>query len=228
MRNLLNKIVAWAVFTIGKVHWTAQNTLEPVEQNKIRDLLVNNYYIILTHRNNHLSTFFTGLVNFFLSGKWGYWAHALMNLEDQVNQSTDFRLVEAVDVKIEDKTDIKNPNERFIEAVSAGVKYTPFNDVFDVHGVVLLKPKNMSIDRWTCVLDRAKSELGKPYDTLFNIAEDNALSCVELVRTALMAEPDYAVNFANFEALIKKHKNLAPQMYYDCGDFEIVYEIRRK
>jgi hypothetical protein len=42
-----------------------------------------------------------------------------------------------------------------------------------------------------------------------------------------MAEPDYQENFANFEKMIKERKNLTPQMFYDCPDFEVVYEVRK-
>ena len=205
--NWYQKMTSWFILSIGKINWKGQNLLVDDELATIRGKIIPDYYIILTHRDNHLSTFFTDLMNWIFTKKWGYWSHALMNMEDEVKEDSDFRLV---------------------EAVSSGVKYTPFDDVFDVQGVVLLKPKNMSIDRWTLVLEKAKAELGKPYDTLFDIANDNALSCVELVRTALMAEPDYLINFANFEALIAKHNNLTPQMYYDCGDFVPVYEVRHK
>jgi uncharacterized protein YycO len=129
-----------------------------------------------------------------------------MNLEDEVNSDNDFRL---------------------IEATGSGTHYSPFDLVFRVHGVVLLKPKNMSAEHWTKVMDKANSELGKPYDSLFDLRNDQRLSCVELVRSALMAEPDYEKNFANFEAMIKSRKNLTPQMFYECEDFEIVYEVRR-
>lgn len=195
------------VLTIGKVKWKTDNTLDAVEQATIRKMLIENYYIILTRRNNHLSTFFTSLANFVLTGKWGYWSHALMNMEDEVNSKADFRL---------------------IEAVGKGVVFTPFDKVFDVHSVCLLRPKNMAVDQWTCVLDQAKKELGKPYDTLFDIANDNNLSCVELVRAALMADPNYANDFADFEASIKKSKNLSPDMFYGLDDFEVAYEVRRK
>jgi Permuted papain-like amidase enzyme, YaeF/YiiX, C92 family len=204
--SLYQKLVSWVVLAIGKIHWRGKNELSATELDQVRKLLVPNYYVILTHRSNHLSTFFTSMMNFFLTGRWGYWAHALMNMEDSVHADTDFRLV---------------------EAVSAGVVNTPFSEVFDVQGVVLLKPTNMTLDKWTTVLDKARAELGKPYDTLFDISTDQALSCVELVRTALMAEPEYFANFANFEALIKKRGNLTPQMFYDCPDFEVVLEIRR-
>lgn len=207
MKKLWNKIVAWFILTIGKVHWAAKDTLTAEEQAAIRALLIPNYYVILTHRNNHLSTFFTEFANFFLTGKWGYWTHALMNMEDEVKDDKDFRLIESVGV---------------------GTKFTPFDEVFDCHGVCILKPKNLPVAEWTGILDKAKSELGKPYDTLFNIANDNELSCVELVRAALMAEPNYITNFANFEATIAKyHNKLSPDMYYGNDDFEIVYEVRR-
>lgn len=203
--SLWKSFVNWVVITIGKIHWGYKDGLTESELQKVREYLTPHYYVILTHRKNHLSTFFVGLASWLVSGKWSYWAHALMNLENDVGSDDDFRLV---------------------EATGAGVHYSPFDLVFMVHGVVLLKPKNMSADRWTAVMDKARTEIGKPYDSLFDLTSDKALSCVELVRTALMAEPDYETNFANFERMIKENKNLTPQMFYDCPDFEIVYEVR--
>lgn len=198
----LKKILAKIVLFIGSIHWKAKRTLLETEQNIIRSYLASHYLIILTRRRNHLSTFFINLADFLLTGKWGFWSHALMNLEDEVTLESDFRLM---------------------EATAIGVHYSPFDKVFDVQNAVLLKPKNMTLIQWTKLLDRAKEQLGKPYDTLFNIKDAKALSCVELVRFILQGEPNYDINFANFEALIKKHKNLSPQMIYDCGDFDVVY-----
>lgn len=205
MKELWDKFVNFVVITIGKIRWSYNNGLTLDELAKVRELLTPDYYILVTHRKNHLSTFFVCLSNFILTGKWGYWAHALMNLEDEVKDDKDFRL---------------------IEATGAGVHYSPFDLVFRVHGVALLKPKSMSIEHWTQVLDKAKTELGKPYDSLFDLTNENAISCVELVRTALIAEPNYYSDFANFEEMIKQRKNLTPQMIYDCVDFEVVYEVR--
>lgn len=201
MLKFINDIVLW----VGKIHWNAKSELSVQQKEQIRSLLKPHYYIILTHRSNHLSTFFVGLANFFLRGKWGYYAHSLMNIEDEVQSVDDFRLV---------------------EAIGTGVQYTPFDQVFDVQGVALLKPKNLSLSEWTAIMDRAKTELGKPYDTLFDLKNDTALSCVELVRTALMAESNYAENFKNFEKMISSAKNLTPQMFYDCPDFEVIFEAR--
>ncbi len=205
IKNIFKGMVHWAVITIGNIHWSYRGGLTEDELSILREKLTKDYYIIVTHRNNHLSTYFVSLASLVLTGKFSYWAHALMNLEDEVKSDSDFRL---------------------IEATGAGTHYSPFNLVFQVHGVALLKPKSMSIEYWTSIMDKANSELNKPYDTLFDLTNDNALSCVELVRAALQTEPNYSTDFANFENMIKSRKNLTPQMFYECEDFEIVWETR--
>jgi hypothetical protein len=189
------------------IHWSPNNLLTDEELSKIKEALKPNYYVILTRRNNHLTTYLISFANFFLTGKFSYWSHSLMNLENEVNSVDDFILV---------------------EAIGKGVTLSHFNEVFDVNGVALLKPKNITIEKWTLILDKARQNVGKPYDSLFDLKNDSAVSCVELVRDALQADPDYATNFAEFEALISKRKNLTPQMFYDCPDFEVVYEVRRR
>jgi hypothetical protein len=211
---MFKKLITTVVLFIGKIHWRTTSKISAEDQEKIRALLVDNYFIILTHRNNHLSTYFTALADLFLMGKFSYWSHALMNLEDEVTTTADFRLVKM------------SGDRELIEATGSGVHMTPFEQVFDVHGVVLLKPKCMTLDEWTGVLDVAKTQLGKPYDSLFDIADSSALSCVELVRVILQSRPKYTEEFMNFETMIMKYKNLSPQMYYDCGDFEVVFETR--
>lgn len=191
---------------IGVINWgVGEYTVTPTELNTVREMLTKNYYIILTRHNGHMSTYAIGLAHLVLAGKWGHYAHALMNLEDEVKSDADFRM---------------------IEATGTGVHYTSFDDVFTCDSIALLKPKSMTIEYWTAVLDRLKTQLGKPYDTLFDIAQDQSFSCVSLVRNALMAEPNYFVDFANFEAMIAKDKNLDPNMLYDCPDFECVWETR--
>jgi hypothetical protein len=206
MKALWYKIFDWFVTRIGNTNWKFKNGLTQEEKDIIRAKLVPNYYIILTRSNNHLATFFIGLATFALSWKWGFWPHVLMNLEDELMSDADFRLV---------------------EATKKGIHYSTFDEVFTTNSVALLKPKSMTVEHWTEVMDKAKTELGKPYDTLFDLKNDNALSCVELVRTALMAEPHYAEDFANFEAMIAHNKNLTPDMFYSCPDFEVVFEVRR-
>lgn len=207
--TLLSRFVHSVTTLVGKVNWKTTKVLHPAEFDVIRTHLSKDYYIILTRHNGHLAAYMIALSRWVLSGfkEWGFYGHAFMNLEDTVKTDNDFR---------------------FIEATGIGTHYSNFNDVLDnqTGAVALLKPKSMTIKQWTTVLDKAKTELGKPYDTLFDLADDKALSCVELIRVALMAHPNYFVDFANFEAMIKKYKNLEPHMFYTCPDFEVVYEVR--
>ena len=204
---MLRRLVESIVQSIGKVHWKLRDEISVESKKEIAELLKPHYYIILTRRSNHLSTFLIGLSNLVLRGKWGYWSHSLMNLEDEVTEEDDFRL---------------------IEAIGRGVTYSDFDNVFNVSDVALLKPKNMSPEYWTIVLDRLKTKLGTPYDTLFNLKSEAEVSCVELVRIALKAEPDYEKNFANFERMIKKSRNLTPQMFFDCPDFEVIWQAKKR
>lgn len=201
--SIFNKIIA----LIGAIEWKSNSKISDTDKALIREMLKKDYFVIMTRRSNHLSTYFISAADFLLRGKFAFWTHSLMNLEDSVETDADFRL---------------------LEATGTGVHYSEFDDVFDSQSVALLKPKNMTLDDWTSVLDTARAQLGKPYDTLFNIADESKLSCIELVRMVLMAEDNYQTNFANFEALIAKEKNVTPQMLYDCGDFVIHFEVRNK
>jgi hypothetical protein len=209
--NIVDKIKNFGATLIGIINWEeGQYSVTPSEIEQIKKMLAANYYIILTRHNHHLSTFFIDLAHFGLTKgkKWGFYAHALMNLEgDDPQTGDDFRLMEATGV---------------------GVHYSTLDAVFCCDSVALLKPKSMTIDKWTEVLDRLKQQEGKAYDTLFDLKDNSKESCVELVRTALMAEPNYAVDFANFERMISVAGNLDPQMLYECPDFEVVYEVRHK
>jgi hypothetical protein len=205
--NVFQKFFSSVSTTIGKINWTTTRVMKPAEFDDIRQHLKDNYFVILTRHNGHLSAYAISFAHWFLTGRWGYYGHVLMNLEDGVNDDSDYR---------------------FIEATGEGVHYADFNSVFDQQcsSVALLKPKGITLEEWTAALDKAKTELGKPYDTLFDLANDKALSCVELVRVALQSEPHYATAFANFEQMIKASKNLDPHTFYECADFVSQYEVR--
>lgn len=207
MKKLFSMLVSPVVQWIGTVTWPVKKVITEAEKAIIKEKLKDNYYVILTRHNGHLSTYAINAAHWFMNGKRGYYAHALMNLEDEVKDDDDYR---------------------FIEATAIGVHYSGFDQAIDPEctSVALLAPSTMTIEKWTAALDKAKTCLGKPYDTLFDLADDNALSCVELVRTALRSTPDYDINFAHFEAMIKKVGNLDPQSFMRCKDFEVVFEIR--
>ena len=85
----------------------------------------------------------------------------------------------------------------------------------------------MRLEEWTQVLDDgAKKYMGRKYDNLFDLASEERLSCVELVRNILKGIPTYEQDFANFEEMIALRKNLTPSMFYECEDFEVVWEKR--
>jgi hypothetical protein len=190
------------------VHWVQRKSLQDKDTATLKDMLSYDYYIIATRKSNYLTTFLISLGNFLLTGKWGFYSHVLMNLEDDVDTLLDFR---------------------FIEATGAGTHYSTFIDVFGaVDAVALIKPKNMTVEEWTTALTRAKTYLGRPYDNLFNLKSDLEINCVELIRLALSGIPGYATKFANFEKLVSTKKKLTPDMFAECDDFEIVFEIRRQ
>jgi len=193
--------------TIGKINWKTKRVLTDHERTVVKEKLKNDYYVILTRHSGHLSAYAISLAHFFLDGDIGYYGHALMNLEDEVTKEGDYK---------------------FIEATGTGTHYSNFDEAIDqqTSSIALLKPKALTLREWTDVMDYAKTQLGKPYDTLFDIANANALSCVELVRVALQIMPTYETDFADFEARIKKGKNFDPETFRECTDFEVVYEVR--
>lgn len=194
---------------ISKIKWKSKKVINDNERVEIYNILKDNYCIILTRHNGNITSYLISTAHLILSKfkKVGYYAHALMNLEDEVNSTDDFKLVEATGI---------------------GVHYSTFNEVFDKQcsSVALLKPKKLSLDEWNFVMDKAKQQIGKPYDTLFDLTSDKKLSCVELVRVALSSDPNYKEDFKHFEYMITTYKNLDPQMFYECCEFEIIYETR--
>lgn len=208
-RNVWESLVNFVVEKIiGPVRWDNRDPVTEEQKFEIEKRLVDDYYIIVTRRKTHLSTFFINLGHWFLTFKWGFYTHVLMNLEDEVASPEDFRLIEAVGV---------------------GTKYSTLDEILvDVDSIALLKPVSMTLDDWTAAMDRAKQYLYTPYDTLFDLKTDYKISCVELIRLAMQAVPDYGLKFANFEKMIADNRNLTPQMFLDCPDFHIVYEIRNK
>lgn len=196
---------------IGKINWdhivAKRNKgkyyeLTTHEWSFIYNLLSQNYYIILTWRNNHLSSYLTALASLITSGKWGLYSHALMNLENEVTFYEDFRLV---------------------EATSKGVHYSYFDQVFDCDRVCILRPKGVQLDDWNLVMDSLRLQIGKKYDSVYDFKRDNRLSCTELVRTALKVLPNYYDRFSEFEKLFNKKKRILPDDFLNCSDFEVIY-----
>jgi len=213
--SFIYKAYSKALYHITHINWNwidkkingSYYNLTEADHNDIRAALAKNYFIIGTRRNNFMSTYLIMLAHFVKTGKKCHYSHVLLNLEED-DPATD-------------------EHYQLYESTSKGVGIGTFKEVFDVDSVVLLRPKNISIEEWHYVVEQVKKDIGKPYDDFFKINDDTHLSCVELIRNGLKKIPDYDKKFANFEAEIAKAGNLTPEMYYTSKDFEIVYEIRR-
>lgn len=198
-----------ALFNHG-VYWK----LKESDHNELRRKLASGYYIILTAGHPSLSGTGVKLATFFKNGFWPKFTHALLNVDS-----------------LEDP--LHSHEFRFVEANQYGVVYTSFMGVFDCDIVALLRPKGFTEEQWEQALMRAKDNVGKGYDTLFDIFDDKEMSCVEVVRDALIHSfptyTEYKKNFANFEALIEKNGwDLIPEMYFQSDDFTLELFIDRR
>jgi len=188
----------------SKISWRSRLKLTEAEKDAIAKMLASGYYVILTGSTNHLSSIIVSFLSFVKTGKWAKYTHVLMNCDN-----------------------ITNPSDRdkfkFVEATAVGVHYSTFDQVFDCDYVCLLTPANVNNEEWTLVIDSLLTQVGKPYDDLFDLSDDSRVSCVELVLEALKSS-GYEEDFLNLEFMIKKEGNLVPQMYRDCPDFNIALE----
>lgn len=207
-RNLFQRVQIWFIELSAKITWNEKDGIPEEDRVLLREKFAKDYYIVATRRDNYLSSWFMNLGHFFLTGRWGYWTHVMMNVEDEVADDGDFR---------------------FIEATGDGTHYSTLEEILDgVEAVALVVPKGMTLDGWTACLDRSKQYIGRPYDNLFDLVGEEEINCVELIRNALMALPDYYTRFANFERLIKrKSGKLTPTMFLECPDFETVWTVKR-
>jgi hypothetical protein len=198
----------WIAQQVPKIQLTNRNPLTREEKQRLAKLLASDYYIILTTNNYHLSSIMVRVLTFLKTGKWPRFSHVLMNV---------------------DFMDSPKPDKfKFMEATVVGVHYASFDEVFDCTDFCLLKPDEVDLKKYTKVIDELVENNGKPYDDLFDLLDDKSMSCVELVRDALMEIADYNKQFPNLEALIAKQKNLTPEDFYTCIDFDVVDQRRSK
>ena len=165
---------------------------------QFKSITVYSPYILLTRKHSHLTTYFISIANALLGQKLSYWSHAA--------------IVHGEDV---------------YEALGDGVQVNSLMYAMKSDAAVLLRPKGISEMEWFNVITEARDNIGKPYDTDFDLANDNRLSCIEFVWDALLEVVGYEEKWPAFNKMIKDHGNVTPQMLYDSGDFEIVLEVRK-
>lgn len=198
------KLYHWIAGLPPKIQWSNSYAVDESMKQELATELASGYYIILVGTNTHLSSFIVSFMSWVKTGKWAKYSHAFMNCDN-----------------------ISSPSDRnsfkFVEAMTTGVKYSTFDEVFACNKVCLLSPKFVTQEEWSKVIDSLLTQVGKPYDDLFDLVDSTHVSCVEVILAALK-EADYPHKFANLEATIQEYQNLVPQMYRDCIDFTVAYE----
>lgn len=192
--------------------------LKSSDREGARELMTLGSYLWVSRRDSHLTTYLISFLDYLLILKtwfkngregmrprFGFWSHAFMNYD----------------------------NNEIVEAVGKGVVKNFFDEAFDCDAIAALVPRNISRLEWDMMRPKISKELekqiGKKYDTNFDLSEDERVSCIELVRLVLKKEvEDYDLKFANFESIINIYKNVTPQMLYESKDFVVVWEVRRK
>lgn len=197
----------------GKISWAglkyfftgSEYDLSDGQIDRVTTLLQNGRYVVLTRRDSHLSTYMVSLAHWLLTlkkdsrPKFARWSHVLMHIESGLN----------LDI---------------IESAGRGVQRVSFYRALCVDHICVLKPKYLNNDQMEQVNELAKSYIGTLYDSTFDLHNDNRISCVELIYRTIMRVSPGAL--PNLNAMILKYGNLTPQMFYDCGDFEIVLEMK--
>lgn len=213
--SFLYRVLSKVMYLFSKIHWQRTAAVfnrglyfraHESDHDFLRRVMKTDYFIVLTRRKSHLSTHLVSLASWLLGKGWSHYSHALMNVEGDIENNIDYR---------------------FVEATAKGVHWSTFGQVFDCDSICLLKPVNYSVDAWTLALDAVRDSIGIKYDNLFDITNEERLSCVELIYMALQRLPDYQKLFPHLVELLKNNDQLTPQMLYECPDLERVFEVRR-
>lgn len=213
------KLISPFKWTFLKFFFTGRAyDLRAADREAARELMKYRTYLWVSRRDTHLTTYLISFSDWVLSlGVWaknkfkgkrprfGFWSHAFLNYDD---------------------------NE-LVEAIAKGVERNFFDEVFDCDAAAALLPRNMSVSEWQdlqpLIAEEMLKQLGKKYDSVFDLSDQDKVSCIELVRLVLKNKVhDYDLKFANFETMIEMYKNVTPQMLYESEDFVCVWEVRRK
>ena len=216
MKNLKYALLRW----MSTVTWKLKGSeMSDLDKENIKALLAKDHYIILTWRSNHLTSYTIGFAHFVLMlwakirmphsqpwPKFARYSHACLNIErtDDPRASEDYEI---------------------LEALAAGVKTSPFNEVFNCKRAVLLEPAIPS-DAWQALVERGLDRLGTMYDLDLDLSQDKKLSCIELCIYVLKGWALYDATFGDIMTDVHVFGNLDPQMLRDSHAFRVVYETK--
>jgi hypothetical protein len=212
------KIISPFKWTWAKYMFTGRlYDITSQDREAARDLMTIGSYLWVSRRDSHLTTYLISFMDYLLVMKtwfangrkgmrprFGFWSHAFMNYD----------------------------NNEIVEAVGKGVCKNFFDQAFDCDAVAALVPKNISKEEWDSlrplITKELEKQIGKKYDTNFDIEKEDTVSCIELVRLVLKHNvQDYDLKFSEFETMIKIYKNVTPQMLYESKSFAVVWEVRK-
>lgn len=193
--------------------------LTPADRDACKDLMERGHYVWLNRRKTHLTTYLISCADFALGVlKWAQrkgrfprlnfarYTHAFINVTDDL----------------------------LIEAIGRGVVESYFDECFDCDWACALRVRGLTDAEWKRVsIAMVKCsfwELGKKYDTRFDLNDRREVSCVELIRILVveaLGVDEYARRMKALERTVQMSGNLTPHMLYESESFEIVYEVRR-
>lgn len=214
--KMIKRIYEWVLDFISNTTWRTLRkfiygkayNLTWFDCQRIKDILSSGYYIILTADKSHLSSWSVKAVHRIMTGKKAEYSHALVNVE--------------ADQKSYAYSDFK-----FVEAIGTGVKYSNWDQIFNCDSVCILKPKYYTTEEFNTAVEDVYTLVGRKYDKYFKLNDTHEMSCVEIARFRLQKLPEYNIRMRVFEYMISNFKNLTPQMFRDCPDFEVLLEIKR-
>lgn len=168
------------------------------------EFMLRDRFIGLSWKKTHISSYLIAFAHWLITGRWSFWAHAWINVDNEEFDSSKIKI---------------------FEAVAAGTIISPFWKVLNCDAILLLKPKNISEYSWDRAAEYLKNKLGAKYDIWDDFHDDKELNCVELVVEAILhAAPE---SLPNLQKMMRKYNRLTPQMIAECGDFKVCLQIRR-
>ena len=202
---ILYPIYHWLAQAAPKIRWSNKYDITAEDKQLLAKKLASGYYVILVGTKSSLSSVVVSFFSWVRTGKWSTYTHSLMNCDNITDPSN-------------------RSGFKFVEALTNGVSYTTFDEVFACDHVCLLTPANVKHEEWNLIIDNLTSSVGTPYDDLFDLVDSSKMSCVEVVLNALKAS-GHVEEFANLTGMIENVGNLVPQMYRDCPDFKVEIEL---
>lgn len=197
-------ILSMIGYGIGSIRWDfRKKDFKKHQHDILLETIKEGNYLILTKNKYTLSALVVSILSYIKTKEWPDYTHILISFKRE------------------------NGKVGFVEATKNGVHYSDYKMITDVSNICVIAPISINDKEWQKVLYKVEKQIGKKYDNLFDLNDNERLSCVELVRFSLQALHDYYDNFKCIENKIEKYGNLTPQMFRDSSDFNVILEMKK-